>query len=419
MTQVREKPARRSGRLNTAPDSRRPFWRLMLEGTLALVGTILVLEMIFSIAGIGEQEFLKIDPVSGFSPMENKHITWRKEGFGRAWYNSHGFRGPEIPLQKPQGTYRIAVLGDSYVEALQVDRPDTFCYLLESKLNETYPGSRFEVLNFGVSSYNFSQTYLRLKEKVLAFDPDLVVLAARVDTSFHLAPKPDGGFLYARPSFFLGADKNLIEDRTVQELWSQTGEAKRMRATAWLRKHSHIWGVVSTGVETLLNFTNNLDKALAGWGNEVAPKPPGFQSGSQESKDEPRTDILPRQTTWVGSSEQEQAATRYLWPIANALIKETNNECEAAGCRFMIVRLAGTDGRINEVETSLLKKTAGQIGAPFLDVTAPFHKALLAGRDEIFYATHLTPAGHRIMASELFRFLQKNVIPVDSRKPDQ
>lgn len=99
---------------------------------------------------------------------------YRREGEGYVAVNRHGLRDREHAVAKPAGTLRVAVLGDSYAEALQVDRDQTFWAHLERALGTvTRP---VEVLNFGVSGYGTAQELLMLR-RVWAFDPDVVLLA--------------------------------------------------------------------------------------------------------------------------------------------------------------------------------------------------------------------------------------------------
>jgi lysophospholipase L1-like esterase len=93
---------------------------------------------------------------------------------GRA--NSLGFRDREHPRRKPAGTYRILVLGDSIAAGHRVPRTeDVFPARLETLLRRR--GLPAEVLNFAVSGYNTEQEVETLRDKGLAFEPDLVLLA--------------------------------------------------------------------------------------------------------------------------------------------------------------------------------------------------------------------------------------------------
>ena len=104
---------------------------------------------------------------------------WTKEG--HAWFevNSLGMRDEPRSVEKPDDVYRIAVLGDSFMEAAQVSVEDCFTQRLQRLLNERncVPSKRVEVLNFGVSGYGTAQELLTLKHRVWQFNPDEVLLA--------------------------------------------------------------------------------------------------------------------------------------------------------------------------------------------------------------------------------------------------
>jgi hypothetical protein len=89
--------------------------------------------------------------------------------------NSLGFNDKEYALEKSPGVYRILVLGDSYVEALQVELEDTFHKLIEAQLNTR--GLRVEVIALGRASVGTVQELETLKEVGLSYSPDLVILA--------------------------------------------------------------------------------------------------------------------------------------------------------------------------------------------------------------------------------------------------
>ena len=50
--------------------------------------------------------------------------------------NAEGFIGRDYAVEKPAGALRFAFLGDSFVEAMQVNYEQTFAYLLEKSLND-------------------------------------------------------------------------------------------------------------------------------------------------------------------------------------------------------------------------------------------------------------------------------------------
>lgn len=90
--------------------------------------------------------------------------------------NSRGMRGPERPLKKTAGVRRILFLGDSLVFGAMVDDSETLPVRLEHALNSEPGAARWEVLNAGVGSYNIWDYAGYLKERGLAFKPDIVVI---------------------------------------------------------------------------------------------------------------------------------------------------------------------------------------------------------------------------------------------------
>ena len=89
--------------------------------------------------------------------------------------NSAGFRGAEVSREKSQDVRRIAVIGDSFTFGAGVDVEDTYPAQLQRLLNQR--NLRSEVMNFGVVNHDMWQHYEMLKERVLPYEPDLVILA--------------------------------------------------------------------------------------------------------------------------------------------------------------------------------------------------------------------------------------------------
>ena len=84
--------------------------------------------------------------------------------------NAWGYRGPERPPEKPDGTLRIAALGDSFTLGYGVRDDETWPAQLERELG-------VEVLNFGVADADTRAEVNYLEGYALSFQPDVVLLA--------------------------------------------------------------------------------------------------------------------------------------------------------------------------------------------------------------------------------------------------
>lgn len=90
--------------------------------------------------------------------------------------NSLGFHSKEFSFEKPTSTFRIVVLGDSFVEAAQVPLEKTFFARLENMLNETHNGKiHYEVIPLAKSGHGTLLNLLVAREYAFLFQPDLII----------------------------------------------------------------------------------------------------------------------------------------------------------------------------------------------------------------------------------------------------
>jgi len=91
--------------------------------------------------------------------------------------NSDGLRDREYSIDKPEEVVRIIVIGDSVVFGFGLPQKEAFAKHLERMLNRTTPNGSvtFEVLNFGVVSYNATQVVEACRTKAMKYDPDLIL----------------------------------------------------------------------------------------------------------------------------------------------------------------------------------------------------------------------------------------------------
>lgn len=135
--------------------------------------------------------YLEPHPNVGWIHPANVAFEWR--GFyptciefdTQIGINQWGFRDEDWTKEKPEGVTRIAFIGDSLVEAFQVEKPASA--LLQEKLSEAYPDQTFEVMNFGVSNYSVAQFQLMYEHIAREFEPDYVVVLVAY---FHMRRTP-------------------------------------------------------------------------------------------------------------------------------------------------------------------------------------------------------------------------------------
>ncbi len=151
---------------------------------LALASASVAVAVVFGeaalrLVGFSHPNFWRPDPVVGTALKPGMEGWHRDEGRAYVKVSSQGLRDREHALAKPAGTYRIAVLGDSYAEAIQVDLDRTFWALLPKKLEACgfAGGAQVETVNFGVSGYGTAHELITLQNRVWPYSPDLVLLA--------------------------------------------------------------------------------------------------------------------------------------------------------------------------------------------------------------------------------------------------
>jgi len=149
--------------------------------TIAEVGyrLLFVEQHQYSVAPTGNQyEFYQFDPNLGWANTPGASGNYQRSEFiYHVSINEHGMRQGKIDTGKTHSTFRIAVLGDSFVWGIGIDNERRLTELLQGML----PNS--EVLNFGTSGYSPVQ-YLLMMDNVIKFQPDLVVVVFCLGNDF-------------------------------------------------------------------------------------------------------------------------------------------------------------------------------------------------------------------------------------------
>ncbi len=119
------------------------------------------------------------DPLTGWKMTPNATGRWFNDWFEydtTVIVNERSLRAAtDLTYEKPDGVYRVIVLGDSFVEAAQVELAESFPQQLGNLLNDH--GLNAQVINAGVGGWGNDQQLIWLREEGVKYQPDLVIVA--------------------------------------------------------------------------------------------------------------------------------------------------------------------------------------------------------------------------------------------------
>lgn len=278
----------------------------------------LVVEIGMRIAGISYPVLGIMDEHRGFAGAPDAEGWQTAEGRAYIVMNGDGLRDREHALAKPPDTLRIAVLGDSYAQALQVDIAETFWSILERDLNScpALSAQTVEVINFGVGGYSTAQELLTLRHQAWKYDPDVVLLAFLSGND--LGDNTREIRTSATVPYFILKDGELVLDNSYRD-------------TAFNVK-------IALGYDRLINILNKLRivqvikearrvlPAVLSPGDEQSPgryPPEIFNDGLQHAVYAP-----PRNAAWAKA-----------WEVTEAILAQTVKEVREGGADFWLVHL--------------------------------------------------------------------------------
>jgi lysophospholipase L1-like esterase len=209
---------------------------------VATVAALLLCELALRALGVRYTVYVWTDPITGVSHIPGVKSAAMSDGVSRIEINNDGMRGPDASLAKTPGTYRIALLGDSFIEAFEVPYDSTVGEVLERRLS-ALRGTPVEVLNFGVGGYGTTQELLTLRHKVWKYSPDLVLLAVTTgnDISDNYRPLKQGEYV----PYFVYRDDSLVLDTTFLSAPGYRSRAAWTRRMLTVVQHSRLAQVVN------------------------------------------------------------------------------------------------------------------------------------------------------------------------------
>jgi lysophospholipase L1-like esterase len=164
--------------------------------------------------------------------------------------NSLGLPDREYSKEKPSHVYRIAALGDSFTEGVGAPPDSSWPRLLQGLLRDSFPDST-EVMNCGVSGSDPIFEYMLIKQKLLDYHPDMIMVAFnesdiidcmtrggferfQMDGTVKYHPAPKWEWLYAK-SFLFRRYIHDVQGYNYLLLSAQEDKARRIEAMEALK----------------------------------------------------------------------------------------------------------------------------------------------------------------------------------------
>ncbi len=330
---------------------RRRLWcfRLVAVG-LALMGALLVAELALRLLVVQEGKRLATyDADLGWRGRPNGAGIYARST-DNIWipfrYNALGFRDVDV-LAKGIDDKRLLILGDSFVESLEVDFPQTFGAQIEESIKNRDP--HWDVTIIGSQGYSTAQELIAFRKYRSLVEPDVVLLCFYCGNDFQ-----DN----LRQRFaYLDAERQLVIPENQEPSWKH----KTRQLQRWVYETSHVVYLLKNTLEGLSNI-------------ELAPE----------------------------SKAAVQQSEEYQQDITGQLIVQFQREVIGSGARLGIVCIPARDdllaGDTSKVDWVRNLCTVHQI--PCVDLSS---QLLL---DHFFSVDfHLNAAGHRVVAQTLESFL--------------
>lgn len=311
----------------------------------SLIFGLCVAEIALRVAGYSFPTFYTTDDVRGFALRPGAEGWYRKEGASYVRINSQGLRDREHELEKPPAALRIAVVGDSYAEALQVEQADAFWAVAERELQQQCPavaGRNIEAVNFGVSGYSTAQEMLTIRHHVFQYSPDIVLLAFTTNNDItdnsRALKRADEMPYYTLRDGRLVPDDSFRSSRLFRLRHSAPG-----RAVAALRDNSR---VIQAFHHTQYALKNYLARRRARQSATPTPTPPAQRPAQAVAPRDARpaaTPALNRDEIGVDNliyREPLDATWEDAWRVTEALLVATRDEVEGRGTKFYVATLS-------------------------------------------------------------------------------
>lgn len=379
--------------LTTEKKSKPPLRVRLAVVAASVVFALLIFEVFLRVVGYTYPVFYQPDEVRGYSLWPGAEGRYRREGAAHVSINSDGLRDREHTKSKPANTLRIAVVGDSYAEAFQVEREKAFWSVLERGLRDcpALAGREVEVINFGVSGYGTAQELLTLREKVWSYSPDVVLLAVTtnndvLDNSRTLKVTDE------IPYFVIDGNQLTLDDSFRRTAAFRLRNSALNRLGRWLREHLRFVQAIHEGqgaIKSRLDAWREQRRLAKEKNNADVTDEVKTTNAAQTSNPAPAGDVPADElgTANVIYREPADDVWRGAWLVTERLLAEMNAEVKSHGARFYVVTLS--NGIQVYPDPSAREAFARRLGAA--DLFYPERRFKSIGAREGFPVYNLAP----------------------------
>jgi len=149
------------------------------NAALALIALVLLSEGILRAKGFGHTVLYVADPDIGYYPQPNAELI--RYG-GRVATNKFGMRSPEVDRDKPPGTFRILMIGDSTLYGgSYIDQEDMYATVVQKRLAALDLPGKVEVLAMGCNGWGPFHEHGFVRKYPDAFQADLTLIHMPID----------------------------------------------------------------------------------------------------------------------------------------------------------------------------------------------------------------------------------------------
>jgi len=305
--------------------------RFLFKIILVIPGIVIGLllgELALRFVGYSYPEFYHIDFQRGYSLRPGVRGWYVKEGKAYVEINSDGLRDREHSIAKPANTFRIAIIGDSYAEALQVPVESAFWSVMERNLTSCVSRTKqLEVLNFGVSGYGTVQELITLRQQVWKYSPDIIILAFTTSNDI-----TDNSRVLRKtnevPYYIPENDRLVLDDSFKENPNFRFRQSSFGQVWTWFRDHFRL-------IQAILGASRAIRLRLE---SLRSPAQPEKSAVSVKSKDlELSSELGLDNLIYV---EPESAEWKEAWKVTEELVETMRNEVLAKGARFLVMTLS-------------------------------------------------------------------------------